>query len=139
MGRGIHGKRGKPGGIISLVRLAEEHDRALEYDLLTRTGRTLSELMDMGAGGRLALLSFISHLPPDSALNRELHPKDKFGEWYSTVKTNAILADIFDLVMAAHTKKGAKPKEYPRPKKKQSVGKGAVPVSEFWEWWNKER
>ena len=47
------------GGILSLVQLIEEHDRALEYDLMTRTGRTLTEYMEMGAAGMVALISFI--------------------------------------------------------------------------------
>lgn len=118
--------------------MIQEHDRAIEYDLMTRTGRTLSEYMDMGAGGKLALLSFIENLPPDSALNREMNPKDEWGPWLSTLKTNAILADIFDVYVAAHTRKGHQPVTYPRPKQNQSIGKDAIPVSEFWDWWNNE-
>ena len=106
---------------------------------MTRTGRTLSEYMDMGAAGRVALLSFINYLPLDSALNNEMNPEDDRGPWFTTVKTNAILADIFDLYVAAHTKKGQKPSTYPRPKQSQKVGKDPIPVSEFWDWWNKER
>ena len=104
---------------------------------MVRTGRTLSEYMDMGAGGKLALLSFIKYLTPDSALRRELDPKDAHGEWYTTVKTNAILADIFDVFVSANTKKGTKATKYPRPNdsNKKTVGKGAVPISEFWDWW----
>lgn len=93
----------------------------------------------MGAAGRVALLSFINYLPPDSALNSEMNPDDEKGPWFTTVKTNAILADIFDVFMAAHTKKGVQPKPYPRPKQKQKVGKDPIPISEFWDWWNKER
>lgn len=106
---------------------------------MTRTGRTLSEYMDMGAAGMVALLSFISNLGPESALNRELDPKDEFGEWCTTLKTNAILADIFDVFVQANTKKGHKAKEYPRPKKHQTIGADAIPVSEFWDWWDKKR
>lgn len=106
---------------------------------MTRTGRTLTEYMDMGATGKVALLSFIEHLPPDSALGRELNPDNEAIDWFSTMKTNAILADLFDVFVAANTRKGHKPKEYPRPKKKQTIGKGAIPISVFWDWWNKER
>lgn len=105
---------------------------------MTRTGRTLSEYIDMGAAGLVALISFIQNLPPDSALNRAMNPKDEFGSWCSQYKTNAILADMFDAFVAAHTKHGKKPKEYPRPQKHKTIGRGAVPVSEFWNWWNKE-
>jgi len=105
---------------------------------MTRTGRTLSEYINMGAAGLVALISFIQNLPPDSALNRAMNPKDEVGAWYSPIKTNAILADLFDAFVAANTKHGKKPKEYPRPQKHKTIGYGAVPVSEFWDWWNKE-
>lgn len=136
MGRGVDGSGCLCGGILSLVQIIEEHDRALEYDLMTRTGRTLSEYLNMGASGVLALLSFINYLPPDSTLRSAMEPDDEFGEWYTTLKTNAILADIFDAFVSANTKKGRKAKEYPRPKQKRKIGKGAIPIREFWDWWN---
>lgn len=103
---------------------------------MTRTGRTLTEYMDMGSAGIVALLSFIKYLPPDSAMRSEMDPKDEYGEWYTTRKTNIILADLFDVFVAANTKKGRKAKEYPRPKQHRNIGKGAIPISEFWDWWN---
>ena len=106
---------------------------------MTRTGHTLTEYMNMGAAGRLALISFIRNLPPDSALYKAEHPKDEFGDWYLTAKTNLILADLFDLVVAANSKKGQKRKPYPRPKKRQAIGKGAIPVSKFWDWWKGDK
>jgi len=139
MGWGIEQSGSRSGGILGLVRLIEEHDRALEYDLMTRTGRTLSEYMEMGAAGKVALLSFIENLTPDSALARELDPKDEFGAWYTTVKTNAILADLFDVFVKANTKQGRKAAEYPRPKKHRVIGRDAIPISEFWDWWNGKR
>ena len=92
----------------------------------------------MGAAGKAALISFINYLPPDSALYREMNPKDELATWSTRAKTNAILADLFDLVMAANTKKGVKPPEYPRPKKKRTIGRGPVSVEEFWAFWNSE-
>lgn len=134
---GSHTRTGRnSGGIISLVQLIEDHGRALEYDLMTRTGRTLFEYLNMGAAGKVALLSFIRYLPMDSALNREMDPKDETAEWNTTRKTNAILADMFDAFSAVHTKKGRKPFEYPRPKANKRIGKGAIPIKDFWEWWN---
>lgn len=103
---------------------------------MTRTGRTLFEYLNMGAAGKVALLSFIRYLPMDSALNREMDPKDETAEWNTTRKTNAILADMFDAFSAVHTKKGHKPFEYPRPKANKRIGKGAIPIKDFWEWWN---
>lgn len=92
--------------------------------------------MTMGAAGVVALISFVNYLPPDSVLIREMNPKEEVGDWFTTMKTNAILADIYDAFIAANSKKGTKVKPYPRPKKKQTIGKGAVPISKFWDWWN---
>ena len=95
--------------------------------------------MDMGAAGMVALISFVNNLPIDSALGNATHPKDEFGEWHQTLKTNKILADIFDVLVAANTKKGHIPKTYPRPQENKNViGSGAIPLSEFWDWWNGE-
>lgn len=95
--------------------------------------------MNMGAAGKVALVSFLKYLPPDSALNRAMNPKDEFGVWYTAVQTNKILADLYDVVVAVNTKKGRKPKEYPRPKRKKNIGSGPIKVKDFWTWWNKER
>ena len=105
---------------------------------MTRTGRTLTEYMQMGAAGKAALISFIKYLQPDSALYKAMNPDDEYGQWLTTMKTNAILADIFDAFVQANTKKGHKVKPYPRPVEKQSIGKGAIPIKDFWQWWNKE-
>lgn len=139
MERSKQRQRCQRGGILSLVRLLQEHDRALEYDLMTRTGRTLYEYMKMGAAGMAALVSFVKFLPPDSALNRDMNPKDEFGIWYTTAKTNMILADLFDAFVSANTRKGRKAKEYPRPKHKKTFGRGAIPIKDFWKWWNGEK
>ena len=134
-GRVSEGRRFR-GGILSLVSIIKEHDRALEYDLMTRTGRTLTEYMDMGAAGMVALLSFINYLPMDSRLRSAMDPQDEVGEWSTVKKTNIILADIFDVFVSANTKKGHKAKQYPRPKQKRKIGSDAIPISEFWDWWN---
>ena len=94
--------------------------------------------MNIGAAGLVALLSFINYLPPDSALRAAMDPQDEFGDWYTTRKTNVILADLYDAFVASKTKKGRKAKEYPRPRQRKRIGKGAVPIDEFWAWWNKE-
>ena len=89
----------------------------------------------MGAAGKVALLSFIKHLPPDSALYREMHPEDESAEWFTTLKTNKIMADLFDVFVAANTKKGRHAKPYPRPTKEKTIGRGAIPIKDFWNWW----
>ena len=136
MGGRVSESRRFRGGILSLVQTINEYDRALEYDLMTRTGRTLSEYIDMGAAGMVALLSFINYLPMDSQLRQTMDPQDEVGEWSTTKKTNMILADLFDVFVSANTKKGHKAKQYPRPKQKRKIGSGAIPISEFWDWWN---
>ena len=136
MGRGIGSRWCKRGGILSLVQIVRDYDRALEYDLMTRTGRTLSEYMEMGAAGMVALLSFVNYLPADSALRSATDPQEEIGEWNTTRKTNMILADLFDVFVSANTKKGRKAKQYPRPKQKKKIGSGAIPIRDFWSWWN---
>ena len=94
---------------------------------MTRTPYSLEDL-----GGALswgALRSFIYHLGTDSALARDL---GKATGWESTLKTNAILADIYDLLQVinnnlCHSKKKIRP--YPRPGKgndNKRIGKGAI-------------
>ena len=133
MGRRVSEGRRFRGGILSLVQTINDYDRALEYDLMTRTGRTLSEYINMEAAGMVALLSFINYLPMDSRLRSAMDPQDEVGEWSTIKKTNIILADIFDVFVSANTKKGHKAKQYPRPKQKKRIGSGAIPISEFWD------
>lgn len=87
----------------------------------------------------VALVSFIENLTHDSALAKSIDPKDEFSQWFTTAKTNAILADIYDAFAAVHAKRGRIPKPYPRPQSShgtRTIGKGAIPISEFWDWWN---
>lgn len=122
--------------MISLVRMIENHDRAMEYDLMTRTGRTLAEYMNMGAAGKVALLSFMKYLPPDAELAKEMHPEyEEYLPWMGTLKTNALIADLYDAFVAVHTEKGKQPQLYPRPNNnKKKIGRGAIPVSKFKDW-----
>lgn len=105
---------------------------------MTRTGRTLDEYVGMGAAGLVALVSFVGHLPPDSALRRDIDPRDELPDWCTSMKTNAILADLYDAYCATHAKKGRRVKPYPRPgdKKGQAIGSGAIPIRDFDAWWN---
>lgn len=83
----------------------------------------------------LALIAFIENLPIDSALYKAMNPKDEFAVWTTTMKTNAILADTYDLIAARFTRGKAKP--YSRPTDRKGIGKGAIPIKDFWDWWNK--
>jgi len=135
------GRRSVFGGIISLVDFVSKHDKAITFDLLTKTRYSLDDL-----GGELswfALSSFIQNLDTDSALARELK---KSTGWESTLQTNVILADIFDLLSAINYnlcgingKQHKKPKPYPRPFGKgddntRKIGKDPLPFDQLKEW-----
>ena len=139
--------RHEPGGIISLARFVEEHAGAIEYDLITRTRYKLEDI-----GGALpwgSLHSFIQYLGTDSALAQDL---GKATGWETRVQTNAILADIYDVLSAINSnliafasggKKKVKPKPYPRPgrdrENTRKFGKGALPIPELREWIEERR
>lgn len=115
---------------------------------MCRAGCTLADI-----GGRVpwpALRSFVEHLGPDSALYLAQNPAD--GAFFQPWTAQFVLADIWDALAAfavgyagAHRKKGAPrprpPKPYPRPGARDSaanemrVGKGAIPIKDFDEWW----
>lgn len=117
---------------------------------MTRTGRTLAEYIDMGAAGTVALCHFVAHLPADSVTISEASGYDYLPQWTSTLKTNAMLADLYDsisalryIVTASRSKKKVKkPKPYPRPWVKdkgiKKIGKDPIPVKDFWGWWDKK-
>lgn len=110
---------------------------------MTRTNYQLEDV-----GGVLSwdsLHSFITHLGADSALAKDL---GKQTGWETTLQTNAILADIYDLLQVINanlvgfasggkTKKKIKP--YPRPNRSKAentkrIGKGAMPFNQLREW-----
>jgi hypothetical protein len=80
---------------------------------------------------------------------RELEPE--YHIWDTRAKTNAILADIYDvlaminvnLVSIGSGKKAKRPKPYNRPGSEnettKKIGSGALPVKELEEWIEKKR
>lgn len=91
-------------------------------------------------------------LGPDSALGRELHPKE--GTWATRYQTNAILADIYDLlnqlnsnmIAIASRKRSEHPKPYPRPwetnnghKETKRYGSEPLKVSDLDAWFEERR
>ena len=128
--------------MISLAEFVEEHGEALNYDLITRTNYQMDDI-----GGALSwssLHSFIKYLPGDSALAREA---GKASVWDSRIKTNAILADIYDMLQLLNANLVAfasggktKPKitPYPRPGReddnRRKFGKGAMPLDQLRQW-----
>lgn len=124
-----------------------EHREAIQYDLLTETGYQLRDIGQTLSWGTLN--SFLKNEQLDSALVREMHPEE--AAWGTRTKTNAILADIFDmlaninanLVSIGSGKPAKKPKPYPRPKRRNQddqkhFGRGALPVNELQEWFEKK-
>ena len=86
----------------------------------------------------------------DSALVKEMRPD--ISEWGTTLKTNMLLADVWDVLaminanlVAIGSKKHAKaPKPYPRPWKKdpdgeQHIGSGGLPPDELRKWFEQKR
>ena len=117
----------------------------MERDLLIQTGYSLDDV-----GGALswsALGAFLHRVDPDSALAYELEPE--MAAWASRLKTNAILADIYDvlaqinanIVSGFSRKRASKPKRYPRPgdNDKRKVGKSAVTIEELDKWIQSKR
>lgn len=126
---------------MSLASLADEHREALSYDLITNTPYQFEDI-----GGALSwssLYSFIRYLGTDSALAKDL---GKSTGWESNISTNAILADIYDILQVISVNlaiigggKKRKIKPYPRPggnehKDERKLGKDAVPVEDLRSW-----
>lgn len=126
----------------------KEHRKAVEYDLLTQTGHDIEDI------GRTlsweALNSFLRFIGPESALAKE--QDQDTAVWATRMKTNSILADIYDILaminanlVASVTRKPAKtPKRYPRPWKNKTenerhIGSGALPPDELRKWMEKKR
>ena len=91
-------------------------------------------------------------LPEDSRLKREIEPE--YELWSARTKTNAILADIYDMLswinsnlVAMASGKSAKPiKPYPRPwlkneekENKRHFGRNPLPPDELREWFEMKR
>lgn len=142
------GSRDHSGGIISLAKHIDEHREAIEYDLMVRTGHELNDL------GRTlswsAFRSFLKKLDIHSALLSEINPE--LSVWADQTKTNAILADIYDVLasinanlIAIGTRKAARPpKPYKRPGKQErddskQFGSGALPPAELHAWIERKR
>lgn len=120
----------------------DEHDQAITYDLLTRTNYQLNDIGE--ALSWASLYAFIKNLDGSSALAKDLGvPSD----WANALKTNALLADIFDMLQVLHAdlvawasngKKKYKISPYPRPgkeeDKKRKLGRGAMPLDQLREW-----
>ena len=94
-------------------------------------------------GGALSwrsLSSFIKYLPTDSALAKDL---GKQTGWETTLKTNALLADVYDLLSVIAAGKITKQiKPYPRPGKEdhtvRKIGSGPMTPDDLRKWYFRE-
>lgn len=109
---------------------------ALQYDLLTR-GLTLENL-GSEAFSWYDLLVFAKHVQADSksALATELHGPT----WSIEAQLMAMAVDTLGIGnwQRAGRKSAPKPKRIPRPWEKPkvtSLGKDAIPISKFNDWW----
>ena len=95
-----------------------------------------------------ALGSFLKKLDASSETAHELDPD--LTSWAGTVKTNAILADIYDMLAMINAnlcalgsgKKAKKPEGYKRPgdnRKERIGGKNALPPDELRNWFQARR
>jgi len=83
----------------------------------------------------------------NSEIARELDPD--LASWSGTVKTNAILADIYDMLAMINANicamgsgtRAKKPKQYTRPgdNKKRHIGNNAMPPDQLREWFAQKR
>lgn len=126
-----------------------DHGGALDYDLMTMTRYTLDDV-----GGRLrvrSLAHFVRHLPPTSALMREM-PGGLDAEqaaWARGDVTTQLLALIADevrgmewLFQCAHSRARARrPRRLVTPWTPDEelgvrrIGREAVRVADFDDWW----
>lgn len=141
------------GGIVSLAVLVAEHGQALNYDLITRAGRSLYDIPAQGMTWA-DLRDFVAYLDASSALVGEVNP-DAAG-WQGEEKVPMLLAHIADTLSGlaygyalTHMKRGSKkpapPKPIPRPgiaktaDRERHFGSGAIPIADFDAWWNGEK
>ena len=110
-----------------------------------QTGYSLDDV-----GGALswsALGAFLHTVTPDGAIAQEIEPE--IAAFASRTKTNAILADIYDVLaqinanmVAGFTRKrSSRPKRYPRPgdQGKRRMGKDSLSMDELDKWFAEKK
>lgn len=112
---------------------------------MTKTGHSLEDIGSTLTWG--ALRSFLNRPDVNSELAKDLEPE--YAAWAEPIKTNAILADIYDILAMINAnlcamgsgKRATKPKEYSRPgdKKKQHIGKNALPPDKLRAFFERKR
>lgn len=121
---------------MSLAEILTDHGRAIEGDLL-KNGYEIKDIGHSLSWG--ALYSFVSSLGPESNFAKELDPE--MYAWNTRLKTNTILADIYDMlalinaniVAVGSHNRTKKPSFYPRPSKNTGdhYGNEAIPAKDL--------
>lgn len=114
--------------ILTLLDLWDTHRGAFEYDWRQRFGMGLTDIPDRMPWGEAWRLTHVLAADPSS------HVAAAIGGWSHPVTREWLaLADLIDLYLGAHAKKGHKPKPYPRPwpdKNKKHFGRTTRPQTE---------
>lgn len=137
MARGVDGQ---PGGIFGLLDLIDEHQEALEYELI-REGVRLRDLPSESLNWRdLFVLVRRWQKTPGNAFAASVHGAE-VPSW-----TEQVLALVFDalqgIAFILKRGKGQRPKRLTRwweKRKEQRFGRDPIPLSQFAGWWDSAR
>lgn len=134
MARRIVGRRG---GILGLLNLVDEHQEAIEYELLI-IGRHLSELGSPALTWRdLYVLVRRWQMTPGNAFAASVHGGE-VPSW--TEQVLAVVVDMLNgIAFILKRGKGSRPKRLLRwweKRKQQKLGREPIALSKFNDWWD---
>lgn len=127
---------GGRGGIYGLLELLDEHQEAIEYELLV-IGRHLDELGTRALTWRdLYVLVRRWQMTPGNAFASSVHGHE-VPSWSEQVL--AVIVDILNgIAFILKRGKGSRPKRLQRwweKRKTQKFGRDAIPIAQFDAWW----
>lgn len=131
------GLAGNAGGIFGLLDLVDEHQEAIEFELLV-IGRQLDELGTPALSWRdLYVLVRRWQRTPGNAFAAALHGQEQ-PSW--TEQVLAVIVDLLNgIAFILKRGKGQRPKRLQRwweRKKQQRLGSSPIPISKFDAWWD---
>lgn len=131
-----HGIERDAGGILGLLELVEEHQEAVEFELIAAGLRWRDIGSDAFTWRDLFVLVRRWQKLPGNALGAAVHGHE-VPSWVEQV-----LAVLVDQVQATNfllrRGKGARPKRLARwweKRKQQKFGRDPIPISQFDDWW----
>lgn len=127
---------GRTGGIYGLLDLVDEHQEAIEFELLV-IGRHLDELSSAALSWRdLFVLVRRWQMTPGNAFAASMHGQE-VPAWSEQVL--AIVVDMLNgIAFILKRGKGSRPKRLQRwweKRKTQKFGREAIPIASFDAWW----